>query len=70
MTRKMGFYDWKSGNTVVKEIPSPTMDKPSMEELEEWVFDGICEATDGCQVEPDGRCQHGHVSWLMWYGLI
>lgn len=28
------------------------------------------QATDGCQVEPDGYCEHGHVSWLLYLGLI
>lgn len=43
---------------------------PSMEQLEEWVYDSVCEATDGCIVEPDGRCPHGHQSWLLRLGLI
>lgn len=26
--------------------------------------------TDGCRVMEAGqRCQHGHVSWLRWYGV-
>ena len=48
----------------------PTEPEPTMEELEYWSFDGVCEATDGCRVEPDGVCEHGHESWLMHYGLI
>lgn len=24
----------------------------------------------GCEVEPDGICQHGHPAWLRRYGLI
>lgn len=27
-------------------------------------------ATDGCKVEPDGVCQHGHPSWALVYGVI
>ena len=51
--------------------PQPTTEAPDLETLEAWIFDdGICEATDGCVIEPDGVCPHGHVSWLMWYGLI
>lgn len=44
--------------------------EPSEEDLEWWVFDSVCEATDGCQVEPDGECPHGHLSWLRFYELI
>ncbi len=43
---------------------------PSIEEMEQWVDDGIAEATDGCPVEPDGRCEHGCPSWLLALGLI
>lgn len=50
--------------------PEPTVPEPSMEQLEYWVFDGVAEATDGCTVEPDGWCQHGHVSWLDHLGMI
>jgi hypothetical protein len=44
--------------------------QPSDDQIEEWVYDSVCDATDGCQVEPDGRCEHGHVSWLLQLGLI
>jgi hypothetical protein len=43
---------------------------PDIEQLTRWTFDGIGEATDGCQVEPDGRCEHGHASWLLRLGMI
>jgi hypothetical protein len=45
-------------------------EEPSMEQLEQWVFDGECEATDGCLVEPDGICCHGCKSWLLELGII
>lgn len=48
----------------------PTTDVPTVDQLIEWDFDGICEATDGCVVEPDGRCEHGHDSWLRHLGMI
>lgn len=40
-----------------------------------WELDGIGDgavliAPDGCYVEPDGRCPHGHVSPLLTMGLI
>jgi hypothetical protein len=50
--------------------PEPTVDQPDWETLEEWMNEGICEATDGCVIEPDGVCIHGHVSWLLELGLI
>lgn len=31
---------------------------------------GTCEATDGCTVEPDGTCPHGHQSWMIILGVI
>lgn len=49
----------------------PEVPQPSMEELERAaLFDGVCDATDGCMVEPDGMCEHGHPSWLIYLGLI
>jgi hypothetical protein len=44
--------------------------QPDIEQLTEWVNDGIAEATDGCRVEPDGTCEHGAESWLLAMGLI
>jgi hypothetical protein len=43
---------------------------PTMGELRSWMFDGTCEAIDGCIVEPDGRCPHGAPSWLIYMGMI
>lgn len=43
---------------------------PSTEQLMAWDFDGVCEATDGCRVEPDGHCPHGHTSWLRVVGIV
>jgi len=50
--------------------PKPTTERPDLETLEEWHSDGGCEATDGCWVEPDGVCEHGHPSWLLRFGMI
>jgi hypothetical protein len=50
--------------------PEPTTDAPDLATLEDWLTDGACEATDGCFVEPDGTCPHGHPSWLIVLGLI
>ena len=43
---------------------------PTIATLQEWESEGGCEATDGCWVEPDGRCEHGCPSWLLVMGLI
>lgn len=48
----------------------PTVPCPDMEELMELSNDGGCEATDGCWVEPDGICPHGHKSWMLILGFI
>jgi hypothetical protein len=43
---------------------------PDEATLEEWMSDSGCEASDGCWVEPDGSCEHGHSSWLLLMRLI
>ena len=48
----------------------PTTRRPSITKLEGMADDGIAKATDGCSVEPDGTCEHGHASWLLELGLI
>ena len=45
-------------------------EEPDIETLMAWEFNGICEAVDGCTVEPDGTCPHGCPSWLLVLGLI
>ena len=55
----------------IKQWPEPTEEEPDLETLEEWLWeDGGCEASDGCWVEGDGICPHGHPSWLLRLGLI
>lgn len=44
--------------------------QPSVAKLENYMSDGVCPATDGCRVEPDGVCQHGHPSWLLALNII
>ena len=46
------------------------MKEPSIRTMERWLADGIARATDGCKVEPDGRCPHGKESLLIVLGLI
>jgi hypothetical protein len=43
---------------------------PGPKAIERWISDGVAKATDGCRVEPDGVCEHGHSSWLLVMGLI
>jgi hypothetical protein len=50
--------------------PKPTQETPDLETIRDWVYDSVCEATDGCIVEPDGVCPHGHPSWLLKMGII
>lgn len=45
-------------------------DVPDMDQLDEWAFDSVCEALDGCEVEPDGRCPDGYPSWLIALGIM
>lgn len=47
-----------------------TEERPTLEELETMTFDGEVTATDGCTVEPDGICPHGHASWLRALGFV
>jgi hypothetical protein len=44
--------------------------EPTLDTLMKWSFDGVCDAIDGCRVEPDGTCPHGYPSWLLARGLI
>ena len=32
--------------------------------------EGVCDALDGCRVEPDGTCPHGHPSILRAAGVV
>lgn len=52
-------------------IPLPPKgERPTIDDLREWVFDGVAEAIDGCTVEPDGYCEHDMPSWLLVFGMI
>ena len=50
--------------------PEPTSPAPTMDEVIAWESEGYSEATDGCHIEPDGICEHGHPSWMLHFGLI
>ena len=48
-----------------------TTKAPSIATMERWVSNGIAKATDGCGgIEPDGKCEHGHSSWIRVLGWI
>jgi len=44
--------------------------KPTVETMEKWARLGYAKATDGCRVEEDGICEHGHTSWIRVLGYI
>ncbi|MGF6881716.1 hypothetical protein ABH933_001227 [Nocardia sp. GP40] len=80
-TTPNGVRSGKPSRTIRKSSRTPTTGtekgKPGMEQkppplwkLEEWAVDSVAEATDGCEVEPDGTCEHGRPSWLLALGLI
>lgn len=50
--------------------PAPSVPEPDFVTLASYLFDACAEATDGCLVEPDGTCVHGHPSWLKRFGVI
>ncbi len=45
-------------------------DLPRLEDLEEWLSDGLCQTPTGHDVEPDGEGPDGVPSWLRLLGLI
>lgn len=51
-------------------LPKLGFEAPSMEEMEEIVFDSICPSIFGHNVEPDGWDHEGSPSWLLAMGLI
>ena len=63
--------DIRSVDEAAKRVyPQPTTPVPDVDTLAYWMWDGVAEATDGCPIEPDGVCPHGHRSWLLELGLI
>ena len=57
-------------NSVPAHAEHSTVNVPSNRSMKRWVMDGVAKATDGCRVEPDGSCPHGHQSWLIVVGVI
>lgn len=64
--------------TSLPGLPEPQQPVPTVGEItamlkaavtdSEVSFDTSC--SQGCEVEPDGKCGHGHPTWLRRYGLI
>jgi hypothetical protein len=57
---------------IIFEIKGGKLTPPTQDDLERWNSDGGCEAAceHGCWVEPDGTCEHGRPSWLLYLGWI
>ena len=59
-----------SFDSLVAGHKEPIGEEPTLAQLEEWDRNGGCEATDGCWVEVDGKCEHGHSSWMLYLRLV
>lgn len=66
--------DWQAAkHDAVSRLPAwaaGIAELPTQAELEEWIFDGLCETPSGDSVEPDGVGPDGAPSWLRCLGLI
>lgn len=66
-----GFFEDVEDGLLPGELDdSPSTEWPDVETIADWMEDEGCEATDGCWVEHDGVCPHGHPSWFLELGLI
>lgn len=64
-------YTTRDARGYVLPYQQPTGSRPSWDEIQAMVLDYLpVEATDGCHVESDGACCHGHVSWLVFLGIV
>lgn len=65
-----GLHSSESSIPVTPETSE--LETPDLDTLIAWENEGGCEAAcpHACWVEPDGRCSHGHQSWLLELGLI
>lgn len=50
--------------------PEPITARPDRDELLDLALSGLCPATDGCEVEADGICEHGHPAWTLRMGVL
>ena len=62
-TKTRGYAELASWKREVQELPS-------VEQVEEWITDGVCETPTGHCVEPDGTGPDGVPSWLCVLGLL
>jgi hypothetical protein len=55
-----------------RTMTEPSVTEPSIELMDMWMNDGMCEADcpHRCLVELDGTCPHGNKSWFIVLGLI
>jgi hypothetical protein len=58
------------GNDEYQVRVTSAFHEPSLEEMEEYVADGICPSIAGDSVEPDGWDSHRTPSWLLALKLI
>lgn len=54
--------------TVQETLEENGLTMDDLDVLDDSVVPACCE--DGCEVEPDGRCPHGHPSILLAMGVI
>lgn len=64
-------YRRQYGERSPSRWPEPTVETPSEEDVARAAaFGDLCETSDGCLVEPDGICEHGHPTWARRFGFI
>ncbi len=69
MTRVIRKFESGIGQITIEVPIKKKMKGPSYKTMMQWIEDGRAKATDGCWVEPDGRCPHGCRSWLIELGI-
>lgn len=62
-------------NPIIKECikfwPKPAVLMPGLVKMNAMMRGDIrCRATDGCEVDQEGYCEHAHPSWLVRIGAI
>lgn len=57
---------------MAQRIPAKQALEEAGQTLEDVAMDSVCPAccSDGCEVEPDGTCEHGFPSVLLAMGII
>lgn len=70
MKKDKGKFEFLCETPPKPSYPSPTVERPSDEQLTSSFDIGVVQATDGCVVELDGTCPHGHPSWFLYLNII